>query len=86
MIFTLQGEHTLNGKIYPLELQLTHKNQHGDIAIVAVMFDIGEPNQAIQNLWGSFPTMEGNSMPIFRPSISTSFYPTIRPTGSTVAR
>lgn len=37
------------------------------IAIVAVMFDIGEPNQAIQNLWESFPTMEGNSMPIFSP-------------------
>lgn len=65
--FHAPGEHTLNGKIYPLELQLTHKNQHGDIAIVAVMFDIGEPNQAIQNLWESFPTMEGNSMPIFSP-------------------
>lgn len=65
--FHAPAEHTLNGKIYPLELQLTHKNQHGDIAIVAVMFDIGEPNQAIQNLWESFPTMEGNSMPIFSP-------------------
>ena len=37
------------------------------ITIVAVMFDVGEPNQAIQNLWESFPTMEDNSMPIFSP-------------------
>lgn len=65
--FHAPSEHTLNGKIYPLELQLVHKNQHGDIAIVAVMFDIGETNQAIQNLWESFPAMEGNSMPIFSP-------------------
>ena len=56
-----------HGKTYPLELQLVHKNQSGDITIVAVMFDVGEPNQAIQNLWESFPTMEDNSMPIFSP-------------------
>ena len=65
--FHAPSEHTLNGRTYPLELQLVHKNQHGDIAIVAVMFDIDEPNQAIQNLWESFPTMTDNSMPIFSP-------------------
>ena len=65
--FHAPSEHTLNGGTYPLELQLVHKNQHGDIAIVAVMFDIDEPNQAIQNLWESFPTMTDNSMPIFSP-------------------
>lgn len=65
--FHAPSEHTLNGKNYPLELQLVHKNQHGDIAIVAVMFDVDEPNQAIQNLWESFPAMEDSSMPIFSP-------------------
>lgn len=65
--FHAPSEHTFNGKTYPLELQLVHKNQHGDVTIVAVMFDVGEPNQAIQNLWESFPTMEDNSMPIFSP-------------------
>ena len=60
--FHAPSEHTLNGRTYPLELQLVHKNQHGDIAIVAVMFDIDEPNQAIQNLWESFPTMTDNSL------------------------
>lgn len=65
--FHAPNEHTLNGKTYPLELQLVHKNQHGDIAIVAVMFDVDEPNQAIQNLWESFPAMEDSSMPIFSP-------------------
>ena len=65
--FHAPSEHTLNGKTYPLELQLVHKNSNGDVAIVAVMFDVGEPNQAIQNLWESFPTMEDSSMPIFSP-------------------
>ena len=65
--FHAPSEHALNGKTYPLELQLLHKNQSGDIAIVAVMFDVGEPNQAIQNLWESFPAMEDSSMPIFSP-------------------
>lgn len=63
--FHAPSEHALNGKTYPLEL--LHKNQSGDIAIVAVMFDVGEPNQAIQNLWESFPAMEDSSMPIFSP-------------------
>lgn len=84
--FHAPSEHTLNGRTYPLELQLVHKNQHGDIAIVAVMFDIDEPNQAVQNLWESFPTMKDNSMPIFRQSISTSFYPTIKHTGAIAVR
>ncbi|MCU6174339.1 carbonic anhydrase [Citrobacter cronae] len=65
--FHAPSEHTLNGKAFPLELQLVHKSPHGDIAIVAVMFDVGEPNQAIQNLWESFPTMKDSSMPIFSP-------------------
>lgn len=65
--FHAPAEHTLNGKTYPLELQLVHKNHHGDIAIVAVMFDVGEPNQAIQNLWESFPAMKDSSMPLFSP-------------------
>ena len=56
--FHAPSEHALNGKTYPLELQLLHKNQSGDV---------GEPNQAIQNLWESFPAMEDSSMPIFSP-------------------
>lgn len=65
--FHAPSEHTIDGKRYAMEIQLTHKNQEGDIAILAVMFDVDEPNQAIQNLWASFPTMAGNSMPILSP-------------------
>ncbi|WP_341516913.1 carbonic anhydrase family protein [Citrobacter gillenii] len=65
--FHAPSEHTIEGKNYAMELQLLHKNQQGDTVIVAVMFDVDEPNQAIKNLWESFPTMEGSNMPIFSP-------------------
>lgn len=84
--FHAPSEHALNGKTYPLELQLLHKNQSGDIAIVAVMFDVGEPNQAIQNLWSPFQPWKTAVCPSSHQLISISFYPTIKPTGATVVR
>jgi carbonic anhydrase len=71
--FHAPSEHALNGKTYPLELQLLHKNQSGDIAIVAVMFDVGEPNQAIQNLWSPFQPWKTAVCPSSHQLISISF-------------
>lgn len=65
--FHAPSEHSIDGKTYAMELQLTHKNDNGDTVIMSVMFNVDEPNQAIQNLWESFPTMEDSSMPLFSP-------------------
>ena len=65
--FHAPSENTINGKHYAMELHLTHKNQEGEIAVVAVMFDIGEPNEAIERLWQSIPATPGDSIPLLSP-------------------
>ncbi|MEG0534074.1 MAG: carbonic anhydrase family protein, partial [Citrobacter sp.] len=43
-----------------------HEDRTGKIAVVAVLFDIGEPNDALENLWQSIPA-DGDNMPLFSP-------------------
>lgn len=48
--FHSHGEHTIDGKQFPLELHLVHQSDNGKIAVIAVMFDVGEENDTIDDL------------------------------------
>ena len=80
--FHAPSEHTLNGKTYPLEMQLLHKNQSGDIAIVAWV----NRTRRFKICGSPFQPWRTAAWTSSRRSISTSFYPTIKPTGATVVR
>jgi carbonic anhydrase len=43
------AEHTINGVVFPLELQLVHTNDDGDVAIVSVLFEEGEEEEHFLN-------------------------------------
>ncbi|HAU3359254.1 TPA: carbonic anhydrase family protein [Salmonella enterica subsp. salamae] len=64
--FHAPSENTIDGKHYALEMHLVHQDRAGKIAVVAVMFDIGEPNDALESLWQSIPSTGGNT-PLFLP-------------------
>ena len=49
------AEHTVNGERFPLELHLVHKNESGELAVVGVLFRLGEPNPALQALLDAAP-------------------------------
>lgn len=49
--FHTPSENQINGKSYPLEVHLVHKNDKGELAVVGVMFEIGNPSELIEMIW-----------------------------------
>lgn len=54
--FHAPSENTVQGKHYAMEMHLVHTNAEGEIVVVAVMFDKGEANQELDDLWRNMPT------------------------------
>ena len=53
--FHTPSENTINGKHFAMEMHMVHKNEDGDIAVVAVMFDKGAANPELEKLWQEMP-------------------------------
>jgi len=53
--FHAPSENTLHGKHYDMEMHLVHKNADGELAVVAVMFEIGAANTELSKLWQAMP-------------------------------
>ena len=50
--FHSPSEHTINGKIFPLEAQFVHSDSKGNLTIIAVMYTEGKANLGLAKLWG----------------------------------
>ena len=62
--FHAKSEHRLGGLQFPLEMQIFHRSEGGDILVIAVFFQIGAENAYLQLLgWDSLPTREGSYGP-----------------------
>lgn len=57
--FHTPSEERINGKRYPLVAHLVHKNAHGDLAVVAVLFKAGRENAALKQVFASLPAEAG---------------------------
>ena len=55
------SEHHIDGKSYPLELHLLHSQVFGDVAVVSMMFDIGDANPVVQEIIDNVPGEIGTS-------------------------
>ncbi len=44
------GEHTVDGKPYPMEMHLVHKSRGGSMAVVGVFIKEGARNRAIEKI------------------------------------
>ena len=53
--FHAPSEHQINGKSYPLEAHFLHADAKGNLAIIAVMFNVGAANPALESLWIQLP-------------------------------
>jgi len=53
------SEHTVDGKRHPMELHLVHQSEVGELAVIGVFMDIGEPNEAIKTIFDNMPTQAG---------------------------
>ncbi len=55
------SEHHIDGRSYPLELQLLHSQVFGDVAVVSLLFDIGEANPVVQEIIDNAPSSVSTS-------------------------
>jgi carbonic anhydrase len=53
--FHTPSEEMINSKRYPMVAHLVHKNDAGQLAVVAVLLEQGEPNPLIDTVWTYLP-------------------------------
>ena len=54
--FHYPSEHTVTGKVYPMELHFVHKNQEGNLAVLAVFLKEGKENKTLKKIWDVMPS------------------------------
>lgn len=57
--FHAPSENTIDGKSFAMEAHLVHADKDGNLAVVAVMFDEGKPNAALEKAWEKMPKTAG---------------------------
>ena len=57
------SEHALDGARLPLEAHFVHESASGEVLIVAVLFDEGAANPALQALWSAAPARAASVRP-----------------------
>jgi carbonic anhydrase len=62
--FHAPSENTLNGKHAAMEMHLVHKNAEGELAVVAVMFNVGAANGELTRLWQAMPPKAESQQPL----------------------
>jgi carbonic anhydrase len=53
--FHTPSEHNINDKASAMELHLVHRNEAGQLAVVGVMLNQGNPNPLIAEIWKQIP-------------------------------
>lgn len=61
-LFHTPSEHTINGKIYPLEMQMMHKSRKdGGMVILSILFKLDDKeNKFLDQFWPYIPSFEWN--------------------------
>jgi len=62
--FHAPSENLINGKSYPMEVHLVHADKSGNLAVIAVMFAIGETNESLAQTWPHMPETAGDKHPL----------------------
>ncbi len=62
--FHAPSENQIEGKSYPLEAHLVHADSEGNLAVVAVMFDEGAKNAALEQAWANMPQKAGDKLAV----------------------
>jgi carbonic anhydrase len=60
--FHAPAEEMINGQRFPLGAHLVHKNDMGQLAVVTVLFETGDPNVLIERIWTHMPLGPNDSV------------------------
>lgn len=73
--FHTPGENQINGHTFPLEVHFVHSKEDGDLAVVAVMFEVGKANPALAPLIAAMPKKENQQVTINHPVDLRALFP-----------
>lgn len=62
--FHTPSENNIKGKEFALEAHFVHATDHGELAVVAVVFQEGEANPVIDKIWEKFPLKLNEKTPL----------------------
>ena len=57
--FHTPSENHIDGKSFPLEAHFVHADERGNLAVVALMFEYGKENTALEKIWSKIPDKKG---------------------------
>jgi carbonic anhydrase len=57
--FHAPSEHTVNGKQFPMEMHLVHRDAEGQLAVIGVLISEGAHNAAFDPIWENLPVTKG---------------------------
>lgn len=60
--FHTPSEEKIDGKSYPLVAHLVHKNAQGQLAVVAVLFEVGKENAVLKPVFDKLPAKESETV------------------------
>ncbi len=60
--FHAPSENLIDGKSFPMEGHFVHADMHGNLAVIAVMYTVGEENGAMKKLWRQMPAEAGTTV------------------------
>ncbi len=55
--FHKPSENTIEGISFPMEMHLVHADEHGALAVLAVLFMVGDNNTALESIWAEMPAV-----------------------------
>ncbi len=69
------SENRIGGQAFPLEGHLVHADRNGNLAVVAVMYEVWQVNKALNLLWDPLPEKAGDRRAITRPVTAADLLP-----------
>jgi len=77
--FHTPSENAVDNQTFPLEAHLVHVDDNGQLAVVGVMFRVGEANPFIESLWRYMPALANSDVRLTTGSINvTDMLPTTK--------
>ncbi|MDF7668012.1 carbonic anhydrase family protein [Orbaceae bacterium ESL0727] len=73
--FHAPSENQIDGKSYPLEAHFVHATKDGALAVVAVMFDLGEENRALTTIIDTMPNQQNKDVEFKKHVDVAALYP-----------
>lgn len=69
------SEHTIKAKSFAMEMHFVHVTEQGELAVVAVMFEEGQENKKLKQLWKELPKKSGNTVQLKHQDLAAAFLP-----------